>query len=86
MQEGGYGDGGARIENLMTNSDSDKAEGSDGGGLEDLLAVICYSVLKLCQEGSDDDSSMEMLVDSRGVIGKGVSGKIGGHVFDPKRE
>jgi hypothetical protein len=80
MNEGGYGDSAARIENLMTEY------GEGEGGLDDLLGVICNSVLKLCKMGSDDECSMEMLVDSQGRVGKGISGKIGGHVFDMMRE
>lgn len=86
MKEGGYVDSVGRIEYLMTDCGERDGEGSDVGGQDDLLGDICNSVLKLCKMGSDDECSMEMLVDSQGRVGKGISGRIGGHVFDMMRE
>jgi hypothetical protein len=49
MKVGGYGDSAGRIGNLMTDSEKGEGEGSDVGGLDDLLGNICNSVLKLCK-------------------------------------
>lgn len=91
MVKDGMYDG--KIEGLMTH-DSDKEDSfkelgkgdnpKEGSG--DLQEGICYDVWKLAADCSESDSSQEMFVDQEGKIGKGITGKIGNHNFDPKKE